>query len=120
VDDKSPAKTVWYFPDGYLPDTSDHISHESLCVLNMGPSAARLELILYFEDRDPVTGFFVTCGSRRSLHIRMDRLKNEGGLAVPECTPYSIHCVSDVPVMCQYTRVDATKPPYTLMTAMGL
>jgi len=120
MNERCPAKTEWYFPDGYLPDSSDKVSHESLCVLNIGATDAKLELVLYYEDREPIRGFFALCPSKRSLHIRMDKLKGKDGIKVAECTPYSIYFVSDVPVMCQYTRVDATKPSYTLMTTMGL
>jgi hypothetical protein len=118
--EQCPAKTEWYFPDGYLPDTSNNISHESLCVLNMGETEARLDITFYYEDREPLGGYSVVCPSRRTRHIRFDKLKNKNGVSVPECVPYSIHLSSDVPVMCQYTRVDATKPSYTLMTTIGL
>ena len=116
----SPAKTEWYFPDAYLPDTSTNISHEAICVLNTSNQDAKLEITLFYGDREPLTGFQVICPSKRSKHFRTDSLQSKNGEKVKEQVPYAIHVSSDIPVMCQYTRVDATKPAYTLMTAMGL
>jgi hypothetical protein len=115
-----PACTEWYFPDAYLPDTSNNISHESLCVLNLADTDARLKLTLYYEDREPLGGYLVVCPSQRTRHIRLDKLKDQYGKSIQQCVPYSIHVTSDVPIFCQYTRVDATRPSYALMTAMGL
>ena len=117
---KSPASTEWYFPDAYLPDTSNGISHESLCVLNLADSDAELKFTFYYEDREPLCGYFAECPSKRTRHIRLDRLENHEGIPVQRCVPYAIHISSSVSVLCQYTRVDATKPSYSLMTTMGL
>jgi hypothetical protein len=115
-----PAKTDWYFPDAYLPDTSNHISHEALCILNVSESDARIELTCYFEDREPLGAFVLECPAKRTKHFRLETLRNAKGQAIQECIPYALHISSSTPVLCQYTRVDATKPAYTLMTAMGL
>ena len=116
----SPASTEWYFPDAYLPDTSNGISHESPCVLNLADSDAELKLTLYYEDREPLGGYFAVCPSKRTRHIRLDLLENDEGRPVQRCVPYAVHISSNVSVLCQYTRVDATKPSYSLMTTMGL
>jgi hypothetical protein len=118
--DHSPAKTTWFFPDTYLPDTSNQISHEALCVLNITDTDADLEITLYFEDSVPLDGFTSVCPSMRTRHIRLDTLISKDGISIPRCVPYSIRLKSNIPVLCQYTRLDATKPSYTLMTAMGL
>jgi hypothetical protein len=119
-DGKCPAKHEWFFPDTYLPDITDNVSHESICVLNIGDIDATIEITLYFEDREPIGNFFALCPAKRTNHIRFDKIKSKEGVSIPQCTPYSVHILSDVPVMCQYTRVDATRPHYSLMTTMGL
>jgi hypothetical protein len=116
----SPSRTEWYFPDAYLPDTSNGISHESLCVLNLADTDAEIALTFYYEDRDPLTGYVARCPSERTRHIRLDGLRDKDGQSLQQCVPYAIRLSSNVPVFCQYTRVDATKPSYALMTAMGL
>ena len=109
-----------FFLITYLPDISDKISHESVCVLNLEEKGAKIELILYYENQDPKGGYFALCPSKRTNHIRLDKIKNLDGEGIAQCVPYSIHLKSDIPVLCQYTRVDATKPSYSLMTTMGI
>ena len=112
-------QTKCYFPDAYMPDTRDGISHETISVLNVGEKEAHVELTLYFEDREPMKGFSAVCGPNRTCHIRLDRIASQDGQPVPRCTPYAIAAQSSEPVLFQYTRLDATRPSYSLMTAMG-
>ncbi len=114
------AKCDWFFPDTFLPDISDGISHEALCVLNVEDQDAHLTLKLYFEDAEPMEGFEAVCPAQRTNHIRFDKFFSRDGKAIPQCKGYAVWLHSDVPVLCQYTRVDATKPDRALMTTMGL
>ncbi len=109
------AKTV-YFADAYMPDTSDGVSHETVSILNMGEETALVSLTLYFEDREPMEGFRTVCGPQRTTHYRLDKAVNTDGKPIPRCTPYAIKVESSVSVLIQYTRVDATRPGYSLMT----
>ena len=113
-------KTDWYFPDAFLPHPEDNISHEAVCILNISQEDVIVELVLYFEDQAPMTGFTVQCGANRTKHIRMDHIKNARGESVPSDIPYALWVHSSHPVFCQYTRVDASLPNRSLMTAMGL
>lgn len=113
-------KNDWFFPDAYLPNPADGISHEAVCVLNTGSTDARIELVLYFEDREQMEGFTVLCPAKRTKHIRMEKLRNIEGKTIPPNQAYAVWVHSDQPVFCQYTRVDAAVPPRTMMTAMGL
>jgi hypothetical protein len=116
----SVAKVDWFFPDAYLPDTTNRISHEALCVLNVSEIDALLELTCYYEQREPLDGFQLLCPAKRTKHFRLDHLRNKEGISIEQCLPYALHVSSSVPVLCQYTRVDATNPHYALMTTMGL
>ena len=115
-----PKKREWLFPDAYLPDTSDGVSHEAVCVLNLERETADIALTLYFEDREPLDGFQAECPGNRTLHIRLDKITNEEGIPIPRCVPYAIRLKSTVPIVSQYTRLDATKPAHALMTTMGV
>ena len=114
------AKCDWFFPDTFLPDLSDGVSHEALCVLNVGEEDANLAITLFFQDEAPMGGFSAVCPAQRTNHVRLDRIKSASGEPIPQCRPYAIWLHSDEPVLCQYTRVDMTKPGTALMTAMGL
>lgn len=110
----------WMIPDCFWPvkDQGDYVSHEAVCVLNAGASDAETELTLYFEDRPPLTGFHVTVPAERTLHIRLDRLKNDRGEAIPRGTPYAIVVSSGAKLAVQYTRVDTTQPALAIATTI--
>jgi hypothetical protein len=112
---------VWIIPDSYLPDqsTGELKSHESACVLNLESRAANVKLTVYFEDREPLEGFEVTCPPLRTVHIRLESLKNRHGEAIPVAKPMALKIESDVAVVVQHTRLDTTQPALALMTTMA-
>ena len=112
---------VWIVPDGYLPaqSTGDLKSHESTCVLNLGRRPATVRLTAYFETREPLEGFQVTCPPRRTVHIRLESLKNRKGQSIPAGTPFALKVRSSSKVVVQHTRLDSTQPALALMTTMA-
>lgn len=56
--------TRWFVPDCYLPEDDpakgELVSHESCCILNVGPEDAQCTLTFYFEDQDPISEVTVT------------------------------------------------------------
>ena len=114
-----PGKCRWYVADAYLPSTGigqRWESHEALCVLNAGEDDAHLHITLYFEDRPPVTTIRLTVAAQRNVHLGTNRPERWGGFAIPRDVPYAIGVVSDVPVICQYSRMDVTQPNMALMS----
>lgn len=115
--------TEWFIPDCYYPEggtDAPYVSHESICVLNVGDTDAQLAFTLYFEDRAPTTGFYAVCGARRTHHVRLDRQKTAEGVAIPRGVPYAVRMTSTVPVYVQYSRCDTTQPSMAFMTAIPL
>lgn len=112
--------THWIIPDGYIPPTSsgELESHESVCVLNCGTEAAKLEFTIYFEDRDPIEHIEYVVPGRRTKHIRTALLSN-GSESIPKGVPYAIEVSSDVPVIVQYSRLDSTQAENALMSTLG-
>ena len=113
---------MWFVPDCFYPSTSSpghYVSHEAVCVLNTGMEDAHLKLTLYFEDRGPMRGFQAVCGAERTNHIRLDKLRNENGQAIPRDVPYAVMVESDQPVIVQYSRLDTTQAEMGLMTTMA-
>lgn len=112
---------LWVIPDGYLPAQSsgELKSHESTCVLNMGARPAAIKLTVYFEDRDPLEGFRVLCPPRRTVHIRLDSLKNDRRQSIPAGVPFALGIESGSEVVVQHTRLDSTQPALALMTTMA-
>ena len=115
------GKNEWLIADCYWPEitTEGHyVSHEAICVLNAGDVDAKIDITLYFEDREPMTGFHAFCGARRTNHIRMDKIVDENGNHVPMGAPYAALVESNVPVICQYSRIDTTQVTETFGTTM--
>lgn len=119
---KAMGHTTWFIPDCYWPEitTAGHyVSHESICVLNTGDADAQLSITLYFEDRAPMEGFGAVCGAQRTHHVRMDKLKDKEGAAVPMGVPYAAMVVSSAPIIVQYSRLDTTQPNEAMMSTIA-
>jgi Uncharacterized protein conserved in bacteria len=119
--DKIAGAKVWFIPDAYYPTISNgHFpSHEAICVLNPGVKDAEIDVVLYFEDRDKMSGFKVVCKAERTNHIRMDKLKDINGNGVPKGVPYAMMVTSSENIIVQYSRMDTTQAEMALMTTMA-
>jgi len=114
------GKKTWLIPDGYYDSNFvKQVSHDAVCVLNTSEEDATITMTLFFEDRPEMGGFVAKCGSRRTHHIRMDKLKNVEGKPVPTDTPYAILVESNVPVVVQYSRLDTAQEALALMTTIA-
>ena len=108
-------------PDAFFPvkDNGDYVSHEAICILNTGDEDATVDFTLYFEDREPMSGFTAVCGARRTNHIRLDKIKNDKGEPIPHEVPYALLVESNTPVVAQHSRMDVSQAEMTLMTTMA-
>ncbi|MBD0381347.1 sensory rhodopsin transducer [Paenibacillus sedimenti] len=111
---------LWYIPDGYIPTVSsgELESHESICILNCTYEDAHIEVTVYFEDRDPIEKIGVVIPARRTKHVRTGSLVKNGE-SIPKGVPYAMEVESDIPVIVQYSRLDATQAENSLMTTMA-
>jgi hypothetical protein len=118
---KTIGAKLWLIPDCYLPaeSTGGMESHESTCVLNLGARPATITLTAYFEDREPLKGLRATCPPQRTVHIRINSLKNKKGETIPTGKPFALKVRSNVKVVVQHTRLDTTQPALSLMTTMA-
>jgi len=110
----------WKIPDGYWKTASNgaYESHEAICLLNTTDADAGVEMTLYFEDRPKMGGFHVLVGAERTVHVRMDKIKNKDGLSVPANIPYAVLLESDVELSVQYTRVDSSQEALTIASTL--
>lgn len=112
----------WCIPDCYYPEQTSagyYVSHEAICVLNLGKADANIDITLYFEDREPMTGFKAICPSERTNHIRLDQIKDQDGNGIPRGVAYAILVTSDKPIIVQYSRLDTTQAEMGLATTMA-
>jgi hypothetical protein len=118
----SVGATVWVIADGFIPERStgpapEMTSHESACILNAGDRDARVELLIYFADREPAGPYGFTVPARRAHHQRLN------DLTVPEPIPVGVdYCCllrSDAPIVVQHTRLDSRQAANALMSTIA-
>lgn len=116
----SEGKRTWVIADAYIPPKSSGSlkSHESICVLNRNQTDAKLVITVYFEDRNPIEGIQQLVPAKRTRHIRTDSLQLSGE-SIPVDVPYAIEVNSDIPIVVQYSRLDATQSENALMTTVA-
>jgi len=116
------GKKIWAIAEGYIPAYSNGPepqmeSHETACILNTSDKDARIELTLYFTDRDPVGPYIIEVEARRTKHVRFNDLKDP--MEVPLDVEYASVFISDVPVVIQHSRLDSRQSENALMTTIA-
>jgi hypothetical protein len=116
------GRTRWAIAEGYIPGrstgpTPELESHETCCILNAGGRAARVEITVYFEDREPAGPYTVDVEPRRTKHLRFNALTDPE--PIPKDTPYASVIESDVPIVVQHTRLDSRQAENALMTTIA-
>jgi hypothetical protein len=112
----------WAIPEGYIPGGStgpepEMESHETACILNAGDRDAKVEITLFFADREPVGPYRLTVPARRTEHLRFNDLKDPE--PVPKDTDYASVIESDVPIVVQHTRLDSRQSENALLSTMA-
>jgi hypothetical protein len=113
---------TWVIAEGYIPAWSngpepEFTSHETACMLNAGDRDARVEITIYFKDREPAGPYVVSVPARRTLHQRFNELHDPE--PIPRGTDYASVIVSDVPIVVQHTRLDSRQAENALITTIA-
>lgn len=116
------GKRRWAIAEGYIPGQSTGEgrgleSHETVCILNAADRDAQVSVMIYFADRDPVGPYTFSVPGQRTRHIRFNDLTDPE--PVPRDTDYASVIESDVPVVCQHTRLDSRQAELALLTTMA-
>jgi hypothetical protein len=116
------GQKVWAIAEGYIPSQSvsearELVSHEAACILNAGTTAADTELMIYFEDREPVGPYRFKVEAGRTLHMRFNDLKDPQ--PIPRDTAYASILRSNVPIVVQHTRLDSRHPNIALISTIA-
>ncbi len=114
--------TTWVVADGYIPPTStgpspDMTSHDSVCMLNSGDADARVELWVFFTDREPLGPYVLQVPARRAHHQRINDLDDP--VTVPVGVDYSLLLHSNAPIVVQHTRLDSRLAANALMSTIA-
>ncbi|MFP4599220.1 MAG: sensory rhodopsin transducer [Persicimonas sp.] len=116
------GKKRWAIAEGYIPAEShgpepQMTSHETACILNATDDDARIELTLYFAERDPVGPYEIEVPANRTRHVRFNELDQPQ--KVPRDTDFSSVFESDVPVVVQHTRLDSRQAEFGLLSTLA-
>ena len=111
----------WAIPEGYIPAGShgpepQMTSHECVCILNASDSVARVVITVFYSNREPVA-YHLTVPARRTSHIRYNNLADPE--KVPLETEFSSVIESDIPVVCQHTRLDSRQDANALLSTIA-
>jgi len=112
----------WAIADGYIPSWSNgpepqFTSHEAACLLNASEAEARVEMEVYFSDRDPVGPYVVTVAAHRTKHIRFNDFNDPE--PIPRDTDYACVITSTQPIVVQHTRLDSRQAENALMSTVA-
>lgn len=118
----SGGKNVWYFADGYLPEKVDNgpaEAHEALMFFNTAASDSEVVIDIYFSDRDPIKGIKVNAPAERVIALRLDHPEDLAGTVIPPLTQYALRITSELPIICQFGRVDTTQNAMAYYVGVG-
>ncbi len=119
---KAIGATEWVIAEGYIPGQShgpqpQMTSHETVCILNCSDQDARLEITIYYSDREPVGPYRVSVPARRTRHIRFNDLTDPE--PIQRDTDYSSVIRSNVPIVAQHTRLDSRQDANALLSTIA-
>jgi hypothetical protein len=112
----------WTIAEGYIPGRStgpepEMTSHETACLLNASDEEARVEITVYFEDRDPAGPYRLTVPPRRTKHVWFNELEDPE--PIPTDTDYASVIESSVPIVVQHTRLDSRQAENALLSTVA-
>ncbi|CAN5191026.1 sensory rhodopsin transducer [soil metagenome] len=116
------GRTHWAIAEGYIPSGSngpepEMKSHETVCMLNSSNKDAQVQIMIFFEDKDPVGPYKVTVPAKRTKHVKFNDLKDPQ--SIPLDTDYASTIISDVPIVVQHTRLDSRQAENALLTTIA-
>lgn len=116
------GRHVWAIAEGYIPKGGhgpkpEMESHETACILNAGLETAKVEIMIYFADRDPIGPYRVEVKAQRTKHVRFNDLKDPE--TIPRGTDYASVIRSNVPIVVQHTRLDTRQSEAALLSTIA-
>ena len=107
---KAIGRRVWAIPGGRIPMRSsgpepEMTSRDELRLLNTGEKEARVSILVFYADSEPVGPYEITVPARRVRRVRVNDLIDP--FPVPLETDYSMTIHASHPIVVQFTRIDS-------------
>lgn len=108
------GQTRWVLPGSWISATSsgpepEATSRDELWLLNPNSTESRVEVTIYYEDRDPAGSYCLTVISSRLRVVRVNDLIDPE--AVPLETNYAAILRATQPIVAQLVRIDSSGFP---------
>ena len=115
------GKKEWIIPDCELPQEGEGVAkgHESVIIVNDSDVDAKINVSVYFTDKDPYTDIVWEVGAKRVKCFRMNNVVHMCGFKIPYETQYAMKVSSDTPIVLQYGRLDNTQANLAFYTTLG-
>lgn len=112
----------WVIAEGYIPPEShgpkpEMTSHETVCLLNASDEDARVEITIFYSNREPVGPYRIVVPARRTQHIRFNDLTDPE--PIPRGTDFSSVIRSNIPIVAQHTRLDSRQAANALLSTIA-
>jgi hypothetical protein len=112
----------WAIAEGYIPPYSHGAapqltSHETVCILNAGDKDARVQITIFYSDREPAGPYRISIPARRTKHVRFNNLDDPEPIA--KDTDFASVIESDVPIVVQHTRLDSRQAETALLSTIA-
>ncbi len=115
------GRTRWAIAEGYIPGWSngpeEMTSHETACLLNATDEEAHVQMMIYFENREPAGPYQVSVPPRRTKHLWFNELEDPE--PIPTETDFASVIESDVPIVVQHTRLDSRQAENALLSTLA-
>lgn len=115
------GKKLWIIPDCELPLPGEGVlkGHESVIVVNDSDKTAKIDVKLFFTDKDFDSKIEWTVGAGRVRCFRMNNTEDMCGFEVPVDTQYAMKLSSDTNIVVQYGRLDNRQTNLAYYTTLG-
>ena len=112
------GKKLWAVSGGSIPlntsgDEPAFTSRDWISVLNTTGKEAVIHLTVFYNDRDPITGYEYKIGPHRLKKIRFNDLINP--YPVPLGEPFGCLITSSCKVVVQFSRMDTSSRHHSIM-----
>jgi hypothetical protein len=115
------GKKNWLIPDCELPQEGEGIlkGHESVIVVNDSDSDAKIDVKLFFTDKDCEHTITWLVKAGRVRCFRMNNTDDMCGFVVPFDTQYAMKLTSNCNIVVQYGRLDNRQINLAYYTTLG-
>lgn len=115
------GKKMWIIPYCELPEEGEGvlIGHESVIVVNDNDFDVKIDVTLYFADRECYEGIVWTVGAKKVRCFRMNNVSDMCGFVVPFETQYAMKLASSGNIVVQYGRLDNRQMNLAYYTTLG-